>query len=164
MKTFPLPSESTYSYAQAWSASHRGTDVFASRGMPVLAVDDGSARAATDPKGGKVVFLTATDGTKYYYAHLDDWAPGLEPDGEPLDVESGAMLGLVGSSGNAVDTPTHLHFQISKNGETVDPFPFLVAVDPRAPKRQPSRKGTALLMFGLAALFIGAALKQGKQA
>lgn len=131
MDTFPLPSDATYHYTDEWSAKHQGTDIFASRGMPVVAVVAGRARAAEDPKGGHVVYLQGDDGRTYYYAHLDSRDPVLEEAG-PLgvDVEAGAMLGGVGNSGNAAGTEPHLHFQISENGRAIDPFPELSELDP----------------------------------
>lgn len=131
MDVFPLPSDATYHYADEWTAQHHGTDIFASRGMPVLAVANGHARAAEDPKGGHVVYLTGDDGTVYYYAHLDARDALLEESGElGVDVEAGAMLGQVGTTGNAAGTSPHLHFQIAEHGRAIDPFPELAELDP----------------------------------
>jgi len=124
---FPLPESARYDYAQRFGAQHKGTDIFAERGTPVLAVASGKAEARTDPKGGKVVYLTAESGTRYYYAHLEDWTGDF-----PRDVRAGEMLGLVGTTGNAALTPPHLHFQVSPGaGEApIDPYPMLTAIDP----------------------------------
>jgi hypothetical protein len=129
---FPIPEGINYGYAGAFNAKHRGTDIFANRGVPVVAVSNGHARRATDKLGGNVVYLRGTDGTSYYYAHLQSWAPDLEAAGDAgLDVEAGALLGFVGNTGNAANTAPHVHFQLATpDGQTVDPFPYLVEVDP----------------------------------
>jgi len=134
---FPLPEAASYHYADEFSAQargHKGTDIFAARGLPVLAVAGGKARATIDPKGGKVVYLRADNGWSYYYAHLDSWAPPLEAArlaGRVVDVDPGALLGQLGNSGNAKGTSPHLHFQISPPGlGPIDPYPALQAVDP----------------------------------
>jgi murein DD-endopeptidase MepM/ murein hydrolase activator NlpD len=156
MQNFPLSDLASYSYADAWTDAHRGTDIFASRGQPVIAVADGTVRATVDPKGGKVVYLAADDGWGYYYAHLDAWAPGIEQDATPMPVYAGAFLGQVGTSGNAEGTEPHLHFQATApNGTAVDPFDLLRAVDthdvaltPTATKRR--SRGGALAVLGIA--------------
>jgi murein DD-endopeptidase MepM/ murein hydrolase activator NlpD len=140
MKLFPvdLTAKPKPSYAQAFGKSHHGTDIFAPRGTAVFAVDDGSVRQADDPKGGTVAYLTTKDGTKYYYAHLDEFV-GLSP----RLVKSGDVIGKVGNTGNAVGKATHLHFQVSLPGQgTVDPFPLLKDVEGSSPS-SPSR-GNAL--------------------
>ncbi|HUP49400.1 MAG TPA: M23 family metallopeptidase [Thermoanaerobaculia bacterium] len=103
--------------------SHRGIDIFAPRGTPVVAAADGIiSYIGVQPKGGQCLWLTTESGTSFYYAHLDRWAPGLY---EGMEVESGDLLGFVGNTGNAVTTPPHLHFGISHNDEMVNPFPVL---------------------------------------
>jgi hypothetical protein len=130
---FPIPEGAEYSYQEGWTSAHHGTDIFASRGQAVVAVSPGRARAAIDPKGGKVVYLTADDGWRYYYAHLDAWNPELEAAGSlGVDVDAGSFLGQVGNTGNAAETSPHVHFQAAPpGGDAVDPFPLLVDVDPK---------------------------------
>ena len=143
MDVFPLGEGADYSYQRAWTSKHHGTDIFASRGQPVVAVSPGHARAATDPKGGKVVYLKADDGWNYYYAHLDSWEPVLAAAGiMGVDVDAGSMLGQVGNTGNAKGKATHIHFQAAKpGGGAVDPFDLLRAVDPRRKQTPALPKG-----------------------
>lgn len=105
--------------------SHKGIDIFAPRGTPVLAVADGIIRRRTySGRGGKVVWLSSPENRfSLYYAHLDSQAvaPGQR-------VQIGDTLGFVGNTGNARTTPPHLHFSIYKSGRgAVDPFPFVYA-------------------------------------
>lgn len=107
---------------------HRGIDIFAPRGTPVVAVADGIISYIGDqPKGGHCLWLTTESGTSFYYAHFDRWAPGIY---EGMEVESGDLLGFVGNTGNAITTPPHLHFGISQNDEMVNPYPVLTKAVP----------------------------------
>lgn len=121
--------------ADTWGAprgggrSHEGQDIFAPRGTPVLAATDGWVyRIETRERGGKVVWVAGAGGMRYYYAHLEDWAD-IE---EGMFVTSGAVLGFVGNTGNALTTPPHLHFGIYSGSrrtcdrQVYDPLPLLV--------------------------------------
>jgi murein DD-endopeptidase MepM/ murein hydrolase activator NlpD len=66
-------------------------------------------------------------GERHYYAHLQDWAPGLS---RHAIVRPGTPLGGVGDSGNARGTPTHLHYGIYGRDGAVDPLPRLRAHPP----------------------------------
>jgi murein DD-endopeptidase MepM/ murein hydrolase activator NlpD len=102
-------------------------------GARVVAVEDGTATATIDPKGGNVVYLDGKSGARYYYAHLAGWAPLLMVTDNPsVPVKSGDDLGYVGKTGNAASTATHLHFQMRRGSLVIDPFDDLQRVDPRA--------------------------------
>ena len=102
---------------------HKGIDIFARKGTAVIAVADGIVSYIGDERlGGHCVWLTTENGTAFYYAHLDRWAPGLY---EGMEVQAGDLLGFVGNTGNAIHTPSHLHFGIDKDDQMVDPFPLL---------------------------------------
>jgi murein DD-endopeptidase MepM/ murein hydrolase activator NlpD len=107
--------------------AHRGVDIFAPRGTPVLAATDGwVTRVETTRVGGKVVWMQPLFGNmRVYYAHLDEqW---VEP-GE--FVLAGEPLGAIGNTGNAITTPPHLHFGVyvrrpGVRGGAQDPAEFL---------------------------------------
>lgn len=102
---------------------HKGIDIFAPRGTEVVAVADGIVSFIGDQRlGGHCIWLTTENGASFYYAHLDRWAPGLY---EGMEVQSGDLLGYVGNTGNAKNTPSHLHFGVSENDEMVNPYPIL---------------------------------------
>src|SRR5690242_16762159 len=125
LRVFPV--EDGARYTDNWMAgrTHYGNDLFAPEGTPLLAVDDGVVRYGTDPLGGNVANLYATDGTRYYYAHQYAFAHGASP-GTSRSVRAGEILGYVGTTGNAQGTPSHVHFEIHPgNGEAIDPFPYL---------------------------------------
>ncbi|GAB2687663.1 hypothetical protein GCM10027037_07430 [Mucilaginibacter koreensis] len=101
---------------------HEGIDIFATKHTPAVAAADGIVtRVTTNTLGGKVVFMRP-DGRDYntYYAHLDSQ---LVRDGQT--VRAGDTLGLVGNTGNAHTTPSHLHFGIYTSDGAVDPLPFV---------------------------------------
>jgi peptidoglycan LD-endopeptidase LytH len=102
---------------------HRGIDIFAPKGTPIVAVTDGTITyIGEQPKGGLCVWLSTEWGYSFYYAHLDRWAPGIY---EGMEVRAGDLLGYVGNTGNARSTPPHLHFGIHMNSEAVNPYPVL---------------------------------------
>jgi len=121
-------SDSWHDPRDGGSRLHKGIDIFAPRGTEIVAVSDGIISYIGDqPKGGHCLWLTTESGTSFYYAHLDRWAPGLY---EGMEVQSGDLLGFVGNTGNAIHTPSHLHFGINQNDEMVDPYPLLTRATP----------------------------------
>ena len=76
---------------------HQGTDVFAPRETPLLAVVDGVVTLSNSRLGGVVLHVIAEDNTTYYYAHLSGYRPGLRS-GDA--VVAGDVIGFVGTSGN----------------------------------------------------------------
>ncbi|MDO5510782.1 MAG: peptidoglycan DD-metalloendopeptidase family protein [Weeksellaceae bacterium] len=101
---------------------HEGVDVFAARGTPVVAAADGIVTRTRDQgRGGKQVWQRHGDlGFSIYYAHLDSiYAQSGQR------VRTGDTLGTVGNTGNAINTPPHLHFGIYSTGGATDPYPFI---------------------------------------
>lgn len=115
--------------ADTWHApraprrQHEGQDIFARRGTPVLSATDGVVVNVGDNHlGGHTVTVPGAGGTRYYYAHLDRWAEGLAF-GQP--VQTGDVLGYVGTTGNAQGTPPHLHFGVYGPAGALNPLPLL---------------------------------------
>ena len=104
--------------------THKGTDVFAARGTPLVAVTDGTLRFSDGGLGGISIWLKGS-GASYYYAHLDGRAAGLSPGSY---VTRGTVIGYVGNTGNAFGGAHHLHFQLHPgHGSAVNPYPTLAA-------------------------------------
>lgn len=111
---------SVFGDARGSARKHKGIDIDAPTGTPVIAVIDGFVERVTEKGlGGKQVWLRAGDGRQFFYAHLSDFAV------EEMDVvQAGDVLGYVGQTGNA-STP-HLHFEIMVGKrEAIDPLPEL---------------------------------------
>lgn len=119
--------------------AHEAIDIFAGRGTPVVAVEDGRiARLFWSKAGGLTIYhFDPTERYAYYYAHLDRYAEGLRDDDR---VTRGQVIGYVGTSGNAPPGTPHLHFAIFKlgpekrwwEGTAIDPF-LVLAVDGSPP-------------------------------
>jgi murein DD-endopeptidase MepM/ murein hydrolase activator NlpD len=111
---------------------HEAIDILAPKGTPVIATDDGVVKKLfTSKPGGLTVYqFDPEQRFCYYYAHLDRYAPGLH-EGQLL--RRGEVLGYVGTSGNAGNTP-HLHFALIRldkerkwwKGTYVNPYPHLL--------------------------------------
>lgn len=113
-----------WGFPRSGGRSHKGTDMFAPRGTPVLAVGSGTLSLKTNSLGGIVAYLR-TGSAMYYYAHLDGYASGIS---SGIQVGTGAVIGYVGNTGNAIGASPHLHFQIHPGGGSpVNPFPTLRA-------------------------------------
>jgi murein DD-endopeptidase MepM/ murein hydrolase activator NlpD len=113
-----------WGFPRSGGRSHKGTDMFAGRGSPVLAVGNGTVTLKSNSLGGIVAYLT-TSSARYYYAHLDGYAPGMS---SGQRVSTGTVIGYVGNSGNAIGARPHLHFQIHPGGgAAVNPYPTLRA-------------------------------------
>ena len=129
---FPILGPSRWSddwYFPRWTGTqfryHQGLDMFAEYGTPVAAPVDGVARVSTNALGGLTVRVVQPDGIYWYLAHLSGIAPGLV-DGQP--VTTGQVVGFVGTSGNAVGTPPHLHFGVYlADGTAAPPKPVVDA-------------------------------------
>jgi murein DD-endopeptidase MepM/ murein hydrolase activator NlpD len=111
----------------AYQHTHEGTDIFGAYGSPVIAVSRGIVvRMGVAKLGGNKLWLKATDGTEYYYAHLSAFVAGFT---DGTIVEAGDTIGFLGDSGNARGTPPHVHFEVHPGGGgPVNPYPFLDAV------------------------------------
>lgn len=94
---------------EPWGVSgvHKGIDIFAPQGKPVLAATPGLVVYRGElGQGGQVVAVLGPKWRIHYYAHLSSFADS------PRWVQSGEPVGAVGTSGNAAGKPPHLHYTI----------------------------------------------------
>ncbi len=124
------------SYTQARGGGarvHDAIDIIAPAGTPVVAAAEGIIEKLYFSRGGGgiTVYVRSPDRQwSYYYAHLQEYAPGLT---EGQTVARGDRLGSVGSSGNAGAAGPHLHFAVHRmgpdepwyEGTPVNPYPLL---------------------------------------
>jgi murein DD-endopeptidase MepM/ murein hydrolase activator NlpD len=116
---------------------HKGNDIFAAKGTPVVAVADGTISLMdTGDLAGQYIGLRHDDGWRSMYMHLNNDTPGTD-DGraigfaegikEGMHVTAGTVIGFVGDSGNAESTPPHLHFELHQpDGLKINPFQALM--------------------------------------
>ena len=115
----------TFGAPRGADRSHEGVDIFARRGTDVVSATLGVVSSVREGGlGGRQVWVLGPGRQRHYYAHLDDWAPGLAA-GDV--VYPGSVLGHVGDTGNARGTPPHLHYGIYGSGGAIDPLPLLRA-------------------------------------
>jgi murein DD-endopeptidase MepM/ murein hydrolase activator NlpD len=124
----------TYQQSRAAGARvHNAIDIMAPEGTPVVAAAEGIVEKLYFSRGGGgiTVYVRSPDQQWiYYYAHLQEYAPGLQ---EGQKVERGDRLGSVGSTGNANPAGPHLHFAVHQmapnepwyEGTPVNPYPLL---------------------------------------
>ena len=98
------------------NAGHRGTDIPAPEGTPILAAHSGTVLVSgwNDSYGNQVLLDSGT-GLSTRYAHMTAF---IVTSGQT--VTAGQTLGYVGSTGDS--TGNHLHFEVMLNGGLTDPM------------------------------------------
>lgn len=97
---------------------HRGLDLAAVEGSPVLAAGDGEV-IRMGPLGayGNYVRIRHSEPYETAYGHLSGYAEGLRLQAW---VKRGQVIGYVGSTGGA--TGPHLHYEIIMEGKQINPL------------------------------------------
>ena len=125
--TWPVVGRMTTAYGGCTVAMcpHWGIDIAAPQGTLVLAAADGLvAVTGWDPDGyGHYVVLDHGGGWQTLYAHLQSAAVSGYTMTPGLVVHQGHAIGGLGSSG--ASTGPHLHFEMRRDGEHVDPTRML---------------------------------------
>src|SRR4051812_41945493 len=131
-----FPVQGKYTYGDRFgvkrgTATHRGQDILAASGTPVVTPRAGvvSWRAYQAQGAGNYVVIDADDGRDFVFMHLLDGSVTVE---KQATVRAGQVIGQVGQTGDA--TAPHLHFEIwpsgwysSDDSLPVDPMPDLQA-------------------------------------
>jgi murein DD-endopeptidase MepM/ murein hydrolase activator NlpD len=112
---------------------HHGTDYAAATGTPAVTVGDGTVFFRGYKGGlGNVVKVRHNGTYSSYYGHLSRFAKGVTAG---TRVKQGQVIGYVGSTG--LSTGPHLHFEMIKNGTSVN---FLSLKVPSVGSVPPARK------------------------
>ena len=130
LQVFPM--QGGCGFTDTWHAPrsggrlHEGVDIIGAKGLAIYATNDGviSRMSTGGALGGNAIYVKIPNGTYFYYAHLDSFAPGMAV-GVP--VKAGQIIGYNGSTGS---TTPHLHFEVHPfGGPAVNPYQFVKAVD-----------------------------------
>ena len=130
LQVFPM--QGGCGFTDTWHAPrsggrlHEGVDIIGAKGLAIYATNDGviSRMSTGGALGGNAIYVKIPNGTYFYYAHLDSFAPGMAA-GVP--VKAGQIIGYNGSTGS---TTPHLHFEVHPfGGPAVNPYQFVKAVD-----------------------------------
>jgi len=104
-----------YAVSQRAKAPHLAIDLAAAEGAPVRATADGVVeQRGEDRQYGRFLLLRHGQGYGSYYGHLQDWNVDRGD-----SVQAGQTVGWVGTTG--ISTAPHLHFEIRKDGQRIDP-------------------------------------------
>lgn len=104
------------SFGPRWGRFHKGTDIAANTGTPIVSADGGVIEFAGYNSGGygNMVIVNHMNGYKTVYAHANTVDVKV---GQIVD--SGDKIATVGNTGDS--TGPHLHFEIILNGTNLDP-------------------------------------------
>lgn len=114
------PDSLVYSETLKEWITHNGVDIKADKASEVVAAYDGKVSAIkNDPRYGLTIIIEHKDGYKTVYANLLSAEYVVE--GE--EVTTGQVIGTIGNSANfEIADEYHLHFEVTKDGEYVDPL------------------------------------------
>lgn len=98
---------------------HKGIDIKAPIGTPVIATADGViAKAADQNKWGNLVIIEHSDGYQTWYAHLQKFNVTKNQ-----SVKKGDVIGYVGNTGASLGA--HLHYEVHYKKTQVNPLNFI---------------------------------------
>lgn len=116
---WPLRGSITSPFGVRARDNHPGIDIAASIGTPIKAASDGKVVFAGWQDGyGNLLIIQASSGLQTYYAHTSKILVN-----EGQTVSTGQVVAKVGMTGRT--TGPHLHFEVRKNGNPVNPLSYL---------------------------------------
>ena len=121
--------ESYWYYPWGTSVTHKGVDIFKAKGTPIhpaSGVELVLFAGHRGGKGGNIAITLTPKWRMHYYAHLDEVQTR-----RLAIVTHDSVLGTVGNTGNAVNTPAHLHFGIM----SLLPHPWDIDDSPHGKKK-----------------------------
>lgn len=160
---FPIIGHASFSddyYGARSGGIHAATDVFANKMQQIVSPMDGVITfiAYPQPSYGYMISIRDDHNYKYNFIHVNNDTPGTDDGGAKgvfifapdmkvgNRVVQGQHLAYVGDSGNAENTPPHLHFEIIRPDDSIEnPYGSLVyAHHLSAPVHYPALAGEIL--------------------
>lgn len=148
-KAMPCGTSSDYNHQSFWhwpwtrgvnGCPHTGVDIFGKVGTPVVSQTGGLVLYAQNMPGkaGKSVFVLGPKWRIHEYLHLDTIRT------DPFQfVKPNEVIGTLGKTGNAVNTPAHVHYGI------ITPIPYVWKVFSKEGTCNPPSRFNWRLMFWL---------------
>ena len=119
---WPVPASNTISsgFGHRWGRAHEGIDISARVGSHIVAAAEGIVVYSGSEIGGygNITVVAHKNGFFSVYAHAKS---NFTHQGQK--VYRGQVIAQIGMTGRT--TGPHLHFEIRKNGEAIDPTTFL---------------------------------------
>jgi len=107
---------------QQWT-THEGVDIYSEEGTPVRTAAEGVIKSIkNDPVYGITIIIEHKDGTKTIYANL---STGRMVKVGQVVKRGKAISGIGRTSGFECEDETHLHFEVIKDGNRVNPSEYL---------------------------------------
>ncbi|WP_097678005.1 peptidoglycan DD-metalloendopeptidase family protein [Bacillus massilinigeriensis] len=102
-----------------WGRMHKGIDIARPGDRTIKAADNGTVVSAgwSGSYGNKII-IDHQNGFRTLYAHLDSISVSA---GQTVEV--GSAIGIMGSTGDS--TGVHLHFEVYRNGQIVNPRDYI---------------------------------------
>ncbi|MDY8135960.1 M23/M56 family metallopeptidase [Aquimarina sp. 2201CG5-10] len=98
---------------------HRGIDIKAKIGTPIIATADGVInKASYEGNWGNLIIINHSNGYQTWYAHLNGF--NIK---EKETVKKGDVIGYVGNTG--LSTGPHLHYEVHLNNKHLNPINFI---------------------------------------
>ncbi|CTQ33949.1 M23 family metallopeptidase [Jannaschia rubra] len=111
----------TSPFGPRWGRMHEGLDLASATGTPILATAEGTVVHAGWSNGyGKLVKIRHPLGFETRYGHMSAINVSVGQ-----RVSRGDKVGGMGSTGRS--TGTHLHYEVRRNGQALDPITFINA-------------------------------------
>lgn len=102
---------------------HNGIDIANATGTPIYATADGVVRVVDYESGyGKRIIISHQEDYESMYAHLYSYQVRVGD-----RVNKGQIIALMGDTG--LSTGPHLHYEVIKNGEKINPIAYLNRID-----------------------------------
>jgi hypothetical protein len=121
---WPVPTSSSISsgWGKRWGRMHEGVDIPSKVGSNIVAASDGIVVYSGSEIGGygNITVVAHKNGFFTVYAHAK-----VNYTKEGQRVYRGQVIAQVGMTGRS--SGPHLHFEIRKNGESIDPQGFLAS-------------------------------------
>ena len=110
-----------YAIGKGQSVGHAGVDIAGAEGVPIAAAADGRVVfAGWDSTFGNLLVLRHRAGWETKYGHAQELLVTQSD-----SVRAGGIIALLGSTGRS--SAPHLHFEVLKDGTTVDPSDYFIA-------------------------------------